>query len=281
MEKPLFRTFRYIEAVDFYLLLVSIHAWFLSVFINKMDIKDSKVVIEPCEQKPQPLTKPNPVRRLRKPQRPPMEEPVVEAVITAPVVEAVITAPVVEAAPTRYMGRFVASEDEIHEIMDAYPDAEFEFLTSNNKGPKKAIVVRFNECFTSGRNPACEICYRLKAFLKARRIYLATNPQNPIESIQTYSRKIAEIALIFRRIRDYPLVGEALNARYLDYIEHPRGHRIPLSLADVMVVLNDAVRLFNISDRYIDEEFKESVMLEYETVNVNNHYVFGDNVVIG
>ena len=58
MEKPLFRTFRYIEAVDFASLLVSIYSWFLSVFINKMDIKDSEVIIEPCEQVVEPLNKP-------------------------------------------------------------------------------------------------------------------------------------------------------------------------------------------------------------------------------
>ena len=138
MEKPLFRTFRYIEAVDFASLLVSIHSWFLSAFINKMDIKDTEVIIEPCEQKPQPLTKPNPVRRLRKFQRPPMEKPVVDAVITAPVVDAVITAPVVEAeitAPVKVKGTFLATEAEIKEISDRYPNATFVFINTFIRGP--------------------------------------------------------------------------------------------------------------------------------------------------
>ena len=257
-----------------------------------MDIKNSEVIIEPCEQKPQPSTKPKRYRIVPNPHRPPMEKPVVEAEITAPVVEADITVSDVEAditvsdvkadttAPIRIKGTFLATEAEIKEISDRYPNATFVFINTFIRGPHKKIIDRYNEFFEEGKHPGTELVIRLKRLVIGGNNWMRKNPGRPVEQISTYYRKIAEITFFYRRVRDFPAVREAIEA---DTYRYEHDHPIygpPKTIDQVKAVLNEVKEYYNIPEEYIEVEFSEAVHLEFETDD-ERRYIFGDNIVIG
>ena len=277
-----------------------------------MDIKDTEVITEPCEQKPQPSTKPKRYRIVPNPHRPPMEEPVVEAEIAAPVVEAKIAAPVVEAvitahvveaditasdieaditasdveaditvsdveadttAPIRIKGTFLATEAEIKEISDRYPNATFVIINTFIRGPHKKIIDRYNEFFEEGKHPGTELVIRLGKLLILGRRWIRRN-REPIFNSAQYGRQIAEITFFYRRVRDFPAVREAIeadtNLHELDPEQDP-----PKTIVEVETALITLKNFFRIPEDYIEVKFSEADDLKFETNN-ENRYIFGN-----
>ena len=103
--------------------------------------------------------------------------------------------------------------------------------------------------------------------------WMDNNPGKTILQFPSYSRKIAEITFLYKRLRDYPAIRENF-----DRPRPPVQGPPPKTTAEVEAALDEAMEFYKITCVYIEEEFNEDVHLKLETDD-ENRYIFGDDIV--